>query len=101
MTVQTKCGKEYDGILTTCQTEGDFNVVLAYARLRVKPDELVQKPVREMVFLAKDLVQVIATDVDLFEDDVGAARKNQGAPLPAAALLPTTIPPARPLLGPS
>ena len=57
-----------------------MGVILAWARQKVGKDlnEKVAKPVPEMVFLAKDWLQVTAADVDLLEAEVGAARKNKG-----------------------
>ena len=78
VTVQTKDGKEYEGILQSVDTEKEMGVIIALAREKVAPDDPAPKPVPEMVFLAKDYLQVTASDVDLFEAETGAARKNKG-----------------------
>ena len=78
VTVQTKDGKEYEGILQACMTEKEMGVILALARQKVAPDDPAPKPINEMVFLAKDYLQVTASDMDLFETEMGAARKNKG-----------------------
>ena len=78
VTVQTRDGKEYEGILQSCMTEKEMGVILALVRQKVAPDDPAAKPVNEMVFLAKDYVQVTASDTDLFEVETGAARKNMG-----------------------
>ena len=78
VTVQTKDGKEYEGILQACMTEKEMGVIIALARQKVAPDDPAPKPINEMVFLAKDYLQVTASDMDLFETETGAARKNKG-----------------------
>jgi len=78
VTVQTKDGKEYEGILQACMTEKEMGIILALARQKVAPDDPAPKPIKEIVFLAKDYVQVTASDTDLFEAETGAARKNKG-----------------------
>ena len=64
VTVQTKDGKEYEGILQACMTEKEMGVILALARQKVAPDDPAPRPIKEMVFLAKDYLQVTASDVE-------------------------------------
>ena len=66
-------------MLHTCNDEDDFAILLYMVRERLPPTAICPKPLRAMNFLGADVVQIIARDVDLFEDDDRAeARKNQG-----------------------
>ena len=48
VTVQTKDGKEYEGILQACMTEKEMGVILALARQKVAPDDPAPKPINEL-----------------------------------------------------
>ena len=77
VTVTTKDGKQYDGVFKASPPEDKFSVVLGWARLKVKPDAIVPKPIKELKIGAADFASVVAFDVDLFEDEAGAVR-NKG-----------------------
>ena len=68
--VHTKGGKIYDGILHGVNMGADLGVALTMARERVGPTEPVAPYVKQIVFLAKDFAQLVAHDVDLFDDEV-------------------------------
>ena len=68
--VHTKGGKIYDGILHGVNMGADLGVALTMARERVGPTEPVAPYVKQIVFLVKDFAQLVAHDVDLFDDEV-------------------------------
>lgn len=79
VTVQLKDGREFEGVLHTCNKEDNFATLLYMVRERLPPTAICPKPQKAMTFLGKDIVQIVARDVDIFEDDDRAeARKNQG-----------------------
>ena len=79
MTVHVKSGQEFVGILHACRPDHELSVVLSQAREKLGPDELMKNPEERMVILSKDFVQLVAHDVDLYdEESVDGAVKNQG-----------------------
>ena len=81
MTVQVKSGQEFMGILHTCPPDKEVGVVLSQAREKLRPEDSMKMPEERMIILSKDFVQLVAHDVDLYNDEVtDGAVKNQGAP---------------------
>lgn len=79
MTVTAKSGQEFVGILHTCCPDKEVGVVLSMAREKLGPDDVVPKTVEQMIILNSDFVQLVAHDVDLYNDEiVEGAIKNQG-----------------------
>lgn len=88
--VQVKNGSIYSGIFHTANTEKDYGVVLKMARLTkdgsakgggkdMFKDLARRAPLKTLIILAKDLVQVIAKDIPLAGDGMvnGRARENK------------------------
>ena len=80
MTVTVKSGQQFVGILHTCCPDKEVGVVLSMAREKLGPDDNVPKVEEKLVILSKDFVQLVANEVDLYNDEIiEGAVKNQGA----------------------
>ena len=80
VTVTVKSGQQFVGILHTCCVDREIGVVLSMAREKLGPDAIVPKVEEKLVILSKDFVQLVANDVDLYNDEIiEGAVKNQGA----------------------
>lgn len=86
--VQVKNGSIYSGIFHTANIEKDYGVVLKMARLTkdgsakggakdMFKDSARKAPVKTLIILAKDLVQVIAKDIPLTGDGMGNGRARE------------------------